>query len=331
MSSASVSSLLSFLDAPIVVGDPEGFVIYVNPAFERAFGRSAETVSGETLAALFSGGGREAILSAVAEVCRRGQSIQFKLREGGVAYLGLASPIEAEEDRVGVVILLTHEPKADDRLLAYQAEVSEPLDEACQALEELIEQTGGRRAERHRVVVERGLSALERARKWNDELHAVLCGHGGRGAEGVSLDPLKVVHQVAARLETEFSDERVELQLLAPNVLPAAAGDATMLETALIRLIRHRLADAPRGGVITLSARHVIEPKSDAVLFATVDWPRPDELVAEALDEEGGEVAEAEPKAVRGTVAALGGQICTLDEGDAGRVTLIRLEVAPNA
>lgn len=34
---ASVSSLLNFLDAPIVVGDPEGRVIYVNPAFERAF------------------------------------------------------------------------------------------------------------------------------------------------------------------------------------------------------------------------------------------------------------------------------------------------------
>jgi hypothetical protein len=331
MSMASVSSLLSFLDAPIVVGDPEGFVIYVNPAFERAFSRSAEAVSGETLAALFGGGGREAILSAVAEVCSRGESVQFKLREAGIAYLGLASPIEAEEDRVGVVILLTHEPKSDERLLAYQAEVSEPLDEACQALEELIEETGGRRAERHRVVVERGLAALERARKWNDALHGVLCGRGGRAAEGASLDPIKVVREVVARLDTDLGSSGVELQLLCPNTMVPAAGDAAMLETALIRLIRHRIADAPPNAVITLSARAVAEGNSTGLLFAVVDQPCSAVAVASALDDEADEAKESEPRAVRGAVVALGGQICTLEEGGAGRVTLIRLEAAPSA
>ena len=32
-------SLLSFLDAPVVVGDPEGRAVYVNPAFEARFGQ----------------------------------------------------------------------------------------------------------------------------------------------------------------------------------------------------------------------------------------------------------------------------------------------------
>ena len=45
-----------------------------------------------------------------------------------------------------------------------------------------LEQTGGRRAERYRGLLERGLGALERARKWNDELHRMLCGRGRSAA-----------------------------------------------------------------------------------------------------------------------------------------------------
>jgi PAS domain-containing protein len=330
VSSASASSLLRFLDAPIVVGDPEGFVIYVNPAFEHAFSRTAEEVCGDTLAALFGGGGREAILSAVAEVCSRGRSVRFKLREAGAGYLGLASPIESEDDRVGVVILLTDEPKEDERLLAFQAEVAEPLDEAGQVFEELIEQTGGRRDERYRVLVERGLSALERARKWNEELHATLCGRGGRASAESVLEPVQVLREVVARLATEVADAGVALHLLAPNVLPAAAGDAAMLETALIRLIRHRIADARSGAVISLSASEVAADEGAGLVFAVVDSPPSTLLVDRALGDAGA-ASESEPRAVRGAVVALGGEICTLEEGEAGRVTAIRLRAAPSA
>ena len=33
--SDGIASLLNFLDAPIVVGDPDGRVIYVNPALDK--------------------------------------------------------------------------------------------------------------------------------------------------------------------------------------------------------------------------------------------------------------------------------------------------------
>jgi len=38
----SQPSLLSFLDAPVVVGDPDGRAAYVNPTFETRFAVSAE-------------------------------------------------------------------------------------------------------------------------------------------------------------------------------------------------------------------------------------------------------------------------------------------------
>ena len=329
-SMGGMNSLLNFLGAPIVVGDPEGRVIYVNPAFERAFAKSAEEAMALPLAELFEGGGREAILGAVAEVCSRGETVDFRLKEAEAAYLGLASPIEAEQDRVGVVILLTDEPSTDDRLLAFQAEIAEPLDEACQALDELLEQTGGRRAERYRGMVERGIGALERARKWNDELHRVLCGRGRAASVDAFLDPVKVARQVVARLSAELEGGPVSLQLLAPAQLRAAAGDAAMLETALTKLIRHRVAEPQLGELVTLSARACGEGDGASIVFAVVDRPS----TAASADEEGEleEVsADPEPRAVRATVAALGGRISTVTEPTVGRVTAIELPPAPGS
>jgi PAS domain-containing protein len=328
-----MSSLLSFLGAPIVVGDPEGRCVYVNPAFERAFKKTLDESRGDALAQLFGGGAREAILGAVAEVCSRGETVHFRLKESGAGYLGLCSPILAETDRVGVVILLTDEPDLDQRLLAFQGEISEPLDETVSAMEELLEQTGGRRNERYRGLVERGMSSLERARKWNEELHRALCGRTTSSSSTASLDPVKVVRQVVGRLSAELGEGDVSLQLLAPAQLVAARGESSMLESALMRLVRHRAAEPQLDGRITLSARLIGESESQAVLFSVVDRPAPVEAVpVEAEEGEEGELPESpepEPRAVRATVAALGGRICTLDEPSVGRVTAIRLDLAP--
>lgn len=323
---SSISSLLNFLGAPIVVGDPEGNVIYLNPAFERAFGRAARQSLRMPLAQLFEGGGREAILRAVAQVCARGETVRFKLKEGSAAYLGLASPIEADDDRVGVVILLTDEPAVDERLLAFQGEIGEPIEEAVQALDELLEQTGGRRAERYRALVERGLAALERARKWNDEMHRMLCGRGRDASVDASLDPVRVVRQVVGRLATELEDTPITLRLLAPARLLPARGDAAMLETALTRLVRHRAAEPQQGDVITLSARARGEGEQAKLVFSVVD--RPGTPVRETAGEGAGEAADPEPRAVRATVAALGGRLRTLDDPVIGRVTTIELAAA---
>ena len=102
-------------------------------------------------------------------------------------------------DRVGVVVLLCDEPEVDARLLAVQQEIQEPLDEALGCLEQLIEQTGGRRNEASRGAVERGLGAVARARKWSDELTAALRGRPGNVSADATLDPVRVLRQAAVR------------------------------------------------------------------------------------------------------------------------------------
>lgn len=163
-------SLMDFVEAPLLVGDPDGRVVYVNPAFEHQFGRSRQEVSGQPLAILFEGGGREAILDAVARVCGGEAGVRFHLREGGHAYAALASPVEADEGRVGVIVLLVGEG-GDERLLAFQRRVREPLDELAGCLQE-ISSAADELSPKLQILVSEGLRALDRIRKWSEAVTA---------------------------------------------------------------------------------------------------------------------------------------------------------------
>lgn len=168
-------SLMDFVDTPVLVGDPDGRAVYVNPAFEREFAGSKDSSFGSNLASLFEGGAREAVLGAVAKVCRGELRVRFRLREGDRGFTALASPVEVEEGRVGVVILLTEEP-AEERLLTFRRELQEPLDEISSCLMGLSSEMPEGRDEKWGVLLAEGLRSLERIRKWSDELVADLSG-----------------------------------------------------------------------------------------------------------------------------------------------------------
>jgi len=314
-------SLLNFLDAPFMVIDPDGRAIYVNPSFEKRFCPDGEKVEGQPLVTLFEGGGREAILKAVADVCEKGTTVRFRMREGSRGFLGLASPIEApgaEAGRVGVVILLNDEPAIDAKLQAVHREIDEPLDEAMTCLEQLIDQTGGRRNELFRSAVERGMAALVRAKKWTDELDVALGGRSERVSIDARFDPVRLIHDVGARVADATGDSGVTLDLLVPAQLPGAVGDGDVLEAALVRLLRLRMAKAEPGTAVTLAARTLGSGAQRALLVTVVDRPR-------TVDDE---PDEREPRSLCEAVSPHGGRVHTVRRGRAGRATSLRLPLA---
>ena len=171
---AGSRSLVDFVDAPVLVGDPEGRAAYANPAFEREFKVSQTSITGASLASLFEGGAREALLAAVAGICSGSPRERFRLREGNKGFDELASPVEVEEGRVGVMILLFEEVGADESLQNFRREIHEPLDELTECLAAFSSETGDRRDERYRILIAEGLRAIERMRKWADTVSAEL-------------------------------------------------------------------------------------------------------------------------------------------------------------
>jgi PAS domain-containing protein len=160
-------SLLAFLDAPVLVGDPEGCTVYVNPAFEDRFEVSQSDACGTPLAQLFEGGGREAMLRAVAAVCSGDESVRFQLRERGLRFSAVASPIFAQNENVGVVVLLKEEVEAAERLMHLHRSLAEALENVGKAIEEQVGSAGER---------EGPLEALERARQWSASIKRELAG-----------------------------------------------------------------------------------------------------------------------------------------------------------
>jgi hypothetical protein len=287
-------SLLSYLDAPIVVGDPEGRAVYVNPAFEQRFPRAGSQALGLPLAELFDGGAREAVLRGVRSACDQCETARFRLRAGDVSYSAVASPIRTSGQAVGVVILFKEEVGAVERLLQLQREMQGALDELSGTLDTLVEQTGGRRNPQHRALVEDGIRAVTRVRKWSEEMQGVLAGRPVTAALDriVVGDLLRRLGERAGRLGAA---DGVAITMLLPGSLPELHGDEARIAGALQRMVEARLAASPKPDRLTIGARVVGKTKDRALLVSLAElraggFPAPfadSPVVLEALGEIG--------------------------------------------
>jgi hypothetical protein len=315
-------TLLSFLDAPVVVGDPDGCAVYANPAFEARFVRAVGRVPGIPLAELFEGGAREAVLGAVMSACRGGESVRFRLREGAVGFSAVASPIEAQGEQVGVVVLLKEEVEGVERILALQRQMEQPLDELAHALEQLFEQL---REARPRALVDDALRSLGRVRKAADEVHGVLTGApgAGRGAETRPtralrrFDPGALLHRVAGRMARAFEAGQTQLEVVAKSALPPLACDEHRLESLLQRLLEARLAQQLPPERVLLGARVTGTGAGSTLLISLCELGRASYA---------GRFVDAPVE--REEAAALAAELHGAVHPQLGRVTLLRLRVA---
>jgi len=316
-------TLLSYLDAPVVIGDPDGCAVYVNPAFEQRFERAASRVPGAPLAELFEGGAREAVLRAVVVACTQGESVRFRLREGSVGFSALASPIQSQGEQVGVVILLKEEVEGLERVLALQRELEPPLDELAHALQQLGELPGARRDARLRSLVGDAQQALGRLRKGADEVHALLTGARGPSAspnasaksQGAGaargIEAAALLNRIAARGERDQSGAGVPIDVVAAPGLPSVPGDPRRVEALLARLVETRIGQGAGLERLVLTARAVGVGAERALLIS--------------LCELGATRAAPDAGHLREEAAALGAELRTIVQPRLGRATLVRL------
>ena len=177
MSDRPGRSLLDFVQTPVLVGDPDGRTVYVNPAFETDFLSTAAEVAGQPIANLFAGGGREAVLRAVARVCGEksvSDAERFSVIVEDRGYKAIASAVEAEGGHVGVILLLVRESATEARMQSFRRELQAPLDELTESLSTIAEHALGPEAEAQRIAIADGVRSLERVRKWAESVAASL-------------------------------------------------------------------------------------------------------------------------------------------------------------
>lgn len=313
-------SLLSYVETPMLVADPDGCAVYANPCFEVRFALSQGGAQGVPLATLFESGGREEVLRAFAEVCDGGPPARFRLRLGGIGYTAMVSPIVTDQARIGAILLLTEETIGGEKLLAFHRAVQEPVDDLSQCLDTLLEQTGGRRAERYRALVEDSLRALQRLRKWTDELQSIALGRPAAQASAQRFDPLRLVRRVAASVERDVQASGGVVDVLVPARLPAVRGDGERLEAALVHWLRARIARRPVTQLALAAKALPVGAHASVLLLVTEGPPVRAALAAPP---------EPELELVHDAVAGAGGGIRVTSTEEGGRTTAIHLEAAP--
>jgi len=314
MSEAEEMSLLGHLDAPILVGDPEGYIVYANQSFRDHFcGHDADPV-GEPLAMVFGGGARENVLMATAEVLQRGQAARLTIREGENAYTGLCSPIETEDDRVGVVMVMLEEQSNEEHLTGLAEEIGEPIAEALQSMHQLSEKLTATLLDDQQGLLENALSKMEAAQKWLRELSVAL--RGGKAQQG-RFDVANVVLRVSERMANDVPPS-VDLEVLMPPNLPRVSGATVVFERVLSQLLRQRIDESETGQPITILARAVGGDQAEGVLVSVVDVP------------DGGRRGPAgyPPEALKQAISQMGGEVICVEDAKLGRVTSMRLSVA---
>ncbi len=314
MSAAEGISLLAHLQTPVLVGDPDGRIVYANPAFRKVFGQDGSDPMGQPLAMVFGGGAREVVLTATAKVLERGQPARIQIREGEFGYTGLASPIEAEDDRVGVVMVLLEEQSNEEYLTGLADEIGEPLAEAVQSVQALSLQLSSKLDDAAREQLDRGMAAIETAQKWLRELQVAI--RGGKPKPG-RIDVTASIMRVADRIAHD-SDAKVDLEVLMPPNLPRVSGTTVVFERLLAQLIRQRIDEAKIGEPLTLLARTFGGGQPKGVLVSLVDVP----------DSSRRNATGHPPEVVQHGMASMGGEAICVEDSSAGRVTLMRLPLA---
>lgn len=314
MSQAEQISLLGFVDTPILVGDPDGCIVYANPSFRRYFEVSGDDSMGQPLATVFSGGARELVLSVTASVLQRGQAARLQIREAGIGFIGLVSPIEAEDNRVGVIMVLLEEISNDDDLPALIEDISLPLASSLKDLQALIEPVSARVNEAQREKYEEALKSLEDAQNSLRELHLVV--RGGKPKQG-HFDASAAVVRVVERVSRQQADE-VEIQVLIPPNLPRAVGAGAAFERLLSSLLTQRIDDGKDGLPLTLLARRMGDGDTGSILISLVDVP----------DQACRKSTGLPPESLQQGIAAMGGESICVEDSMLGRVTSMQLSIA---
>lgn len=314
MSTAEEISLLGHLHTPILVGDPDGCIVYANKSFRDRFCDQAEDPVGRPLAMVFGGGAREVVLTATAEVLQRGKAARLQIREGGYGYAGLCSPIEAEDDRVGVVMVMLEEHSNEEHLAGLADEMNEPLTEAAGAMQTLSSQLGSDLLEPQQRVLDQGIAAIESAQRGMRDLSLAI--RGGKLQQG-RFDVANSIVRVSERLAHETADS-IEVEVLMPPNLPRVAGTTVLFERLLSQLLRQRIEEGKTGEPLTLLARTIGGEQPTGVLVSLVDVP----------DTERRGATGHPPEALQQGMTQMGGEAICVEDSRIGRVTSMRLAMA---
>ncbi|RMF31259.1 MAG: PAS domain S-box protein [Chloroflexi bacterium] len=279
-----LEAILAHAADGIILTDAEGTILYVNQAWERMTGYSAEEVLGRTPRLQQSGETPLALYRQMWATISRGQVWQGELRnrrkDGSLYYVDLTiAPVTDALGKVtgfvGVQRDITHLKEVEALKQRFIAQVSHELRSPLTNLklyQTLLQREATENQKRYLEVLERETRRLEYL---IEDLLTV--AQLERGADRLRREPLdlnEVVMQMADQHRYAAEKEGITLEeALAPS-LPPVGADRDQIEQALHRLLTNALQYTPQGGRVTLRTATVEREGETWVTIAVEDTGR---------------------------------------------------------
>ncbi len=257
-----LEAILAHAADGILLTDAEGTILYVNRAWERMTGYSAEEVLGRTPRIQQSGETPLVLYHQMWTTISQGQVWQGELRnrrkDGSLYYVDLTiAPVTDAMGKVtgfvGVQRDITHLKEVEELKQRFIARVSHELRSPLTNLklyQTLLQREATENQRRYLEVLERETRRLEYL---IEDLLTV--AQLERGADRLRMEPLdlnEVVMQMADQHRYTAEKEGITLEEVLSTSLPPVEADRDQIEQALHRLLTNALQYTPQGGRITL-------------------------------------------------------------------------------
>jgi len=261
---AKMRTVLAYLDEPVLITDPRGVVVYLNPRVEQDFGLELKLAVGRSLNELLPSGIAHSLARGLERLKKAPKSLRLAVDEDERRYQAHFNPIIQEQKLTGVVISLR--PESDHEVVSRlnQSLFNNLLDEIYRPINQLTmlfsrefeDQNRGEPVyEKSQELVKQTISALNNL----IDISPVLVGEIRLARS--QFQPSLLLKLARRSFYSRTVAQKIYLLRLEHKDLPELIGDEAKLNRVLIIFLAHMMDIAGAGEIVALGAEVSLSPE----------------------------------------------------------------------
>lgn len=275
-----LAAILASTTDAVIVTDPGGRVLLLNPAAEQAFELTGKAAAGQPLSGVLP----TELVSLFKEGPTSANTGELEIASGQTLYASVAPIISADHSilgRVGVLRDVTHFKEVDLMKSEFVATVSHDLRAPLTFMRGYATMLPmvGPLNDKQREFAEKIITGIEQMTRLIDDLLDLGRIEAGVGLarEACRLD--EIVHGVVDSLRPQAVNKGLTLTVDASTQLPSVSGDPTLLRQAVSNLVDNAIKYTPAGGqvgvrILAESSKFLLAVSDSGLGIAPADQAR---------------------------------------------------------
>jgi len=257
------STALAYFDEPVMISDPDGILVYLNPRGEESLGLDLNACIGRHLNELLPGALAQSLAEGFERLKKTNKSLRLPIVEKGYQYLAHLNPIIKDEKLTGVIICLSPERELEMIQRLNQSLLQSLIDEIYQPINKLTmlfsreldeQDQAGQLYQKSKDLIKDAIAAL------NDliDLSPIMTGEIQPARN--QFQPALLLKLAIRSFRSRAENKQIQFYRLDHKDLAEVIGAQAKLNRVLVIFLDYFLDITPPGEVIALSADLYLNP-----------------------------------------------------------------------